>query len=174
MYTTIEVHLEGAVELEEDVHPTEAGDRITYLIHHYSMYPGQIAIYSMAHDHPEDVDECSCVQYLTDHSPIFKREGTHAWRQAHTRLGNLYRNLMLTIDAGVDNGAFTPSTDNPDAIDHGARNLRRLYWDMVVGNRALIESTRQLIRDMEDHPSRRVTAPLPYEVWSDNQDHISA
>ena len=32
----------------------------------------RVEIYLLSHDHPADVEDCACVQYLTDHSPFWK------------------------------------------------------------------------------------------------------
>lgn len=30
-----------------------------------------VEIYALRHDHASDVDDCACMQYVTDHSPLW-------------------------------------------------------------------------------------------------------
>lgn len=72
-YVEATIIVDGAVEKEEVFGENTAEEFDLWLSQEkeFAMaHPTQrTEIYLLEHDHPPDVEDCSCVQYVTDHHP---------------------------------------------------------------------------------------------------------
>jgi hypothetical protein len=72
MYADVTVVVDGAVDSEERFYDYALMDEFIRSVEEDAKadsYPTEV--YIVYHEHKETEDECSCVQYLTDHHPAY-------------------------------------------------------------------------------------------------------
>ena len=72
MFATITVIADGVLDSANDVPENEIDETIEFLRSEIAADPdvGEWRIYRLDHDHDEGI-ECDCLQYATDHAPIY-------------------------------------------------------------------------------------------------------
>lgn len=74
MYADVDLIIDGALEHTVVLHTQDELALLGAILDMVQpVRPCKIEAYVVWHDHSEGLEECTCVQYLTDHQPYYSR-----------------------------------------------------------------------------------------------------
>jgi hypothetical protein len=72
MYVDIDIIVDGALERSETFHDYLLFEEFISQEKEEAEGHGYLTeVYVVEHNHPQEDEECACVQYLTDHHPLY-------------------------------------------------------------------------------------------------------
>ena len=72
MYAQVTVVVDGALEAEETFHDYALMDEYIKGVEQDALGDGcPTEVYILEHEHADDVEDCACAQFVTDHHPAY-------------------------------------------------------------------------------------------------------